>query len=531
MKILLLFISTLLLTTSLHAQTSAFTYQGKLTDNGSPANGQYDLRFEVFDTDLSTTPVAPAQTIEDVQVTGGLFKVELSFDFPPFTSIAANWVEVSVRPGSSTGAFTTLTPRQHLTSTPYAMQSAFSTFSTLATNATNAVNATTAENVTGVVQIANGGTGSSTKNFVDLTTNQTIAGNKTFSGTLSGQTVNATFEYRLRGQQFINAVGSNLILGLETGLPNVGIANTYVGYRSGSSGTSNAGNNAFFGANSGLLNSNGNGNSFFGSSSGEQNTFGGFNSFFGNNAGAANASGNRNTFIGVTAGRDNLNGSDNTFVGSGAGQANQSGESNSFFGSTAGIANTSGTFNTAIGAGANFGSGALTNATAIGAGALVTSSNTVTLGRPADTVQIPGNLNVGGSIIPAIIPTGAVMFFELAACPAGWSELESARGRYLVGLPAGGTLGATQGTALSNLEDRPTGQHGHPLNPSSHTHETHGHAANVTINTPGGAISSTVAGIGLSLFQTGPAFLSVGNAGNVAGTNAPYLQLLVCKKN
>jgi hypothetical protein len=37
--------------------------------------------------------------------------------------------------------------------------------------------------VTGILDVANGGTGSSTKNFVDLTTNQTISGVKTFSGT------------------------------------------------------------------------------------------------------------------------------------------------------------------------------------------------------------------------------------------------------------------------------------------------------------------------------------------------------------
>ena len=39
----------------------------------------------------------------------------------------------------------------------------------------------TASNVTGVVAIVNGGTGSSTQNFVDLTTNQTVAGAKTWS--------------------------------------------------------------------------------------------------------------------------------------------------------------------------------------------------------------------------------------------------------------------------------------------------------------------------------------------------------------
>lgn len=39
--------------------------------------------------------------------------------------------------------------------------------------------------VTGVLPIANGGTGSSSQNFVDLTTGQTVAGNKTFTGTTS----------------------------------------------------------------------------------------------------------------------------------------------------------------------------------------------------------------------------------------------------------------------------------------------------------------------------------------------------------
>jgi hypothetical protein len=40
----------------------------------------------------------------------------------------------------------------------------------------------TASNVTGIVGLTNGGTGSSTKNFVDLSTDQSIGGNKTFSG-------------------------------------------------------------------------------------------------------------------------------------------------------------------------------------------------------------------------------------------------------------------------------------------------------------------------------------------------------------
>jgi hypothetical protein len=43
-----------------------------------------------------------------------------------------------------------------------------------------------AANVTGTVAIANGGTGSSTQNFVDLSSTQTVGGTKTFSSTITG---------------------------------------------------------------------------------------------------------------------------------------------------------------------------------------------------------------------------------------------------------------------------------------------------------------------------------------------------------
>ena len=35
--------------TSASAQTTAFSYQGRLTDGGNPANGNYDLQFVLFD--------------------------------------------------------------------------------------------------------------------------------------------------------------------------------------------------------------------------------------------------------------------------------------------------------------------------------------------------------------------------------------------------------------------------------------------------------------------------------------------------
>ena len=34
---------------SAHAQGTAFTYQGRLNDGANPANGDYDLRFAIYD--------------------------------------------------------------------------------------------------------------------------------------------------------------------------------------------------------------------------------------------------------------------------------------------------------------------------------------------------------------------------------------------------------------------------------------------------------------------------------------------------
>lgn len=201
------------------AQTSAFTYQGKLTDMSAAANGQYDFTFKLFDaasdgTQIGTNaacngvPTSGADAVcDNVQVTGGIFTVKLNFSAPAFSNGGARFLEISVRPGANTGAYILLTPRQQITSAPFSIKSLNATSadslscSLCVTNAqidsidggkvtgtvASAANATTATNVSGIVQIANGGTGSLTQNFVDLSTNQTnIGGNKTFTGTISG---------------------------------------------------------------------------------------------------------------------------------------------------------------------------------------------------------------------------------------------------------------------------------------------------------------------------------------------------------
>jgi hypothetical protein len=128
----------------------------------------------------------------------------------------------------------------------------------------------------------------------------------------------------------------------------------------------------------------------------------------------------------------------------------------------------------------------------------------------------------------ATAPTGAVMFFDLPSCPAGWSEFTEARGRYVVGLPEGGTLKGTSGTALSNQESRPVGQHNHS-GEYNHTHPI------TVITTATGGTSGVQWTTGGSAFtQTGGTsggVLQIANAGSVAGTNAPYVQLRACRKS
>lgn len=102
---------------------NTFTYQGRLTDGGAPANGVYDIKFTFYDAETAGTAVGDAdtkeQTKEDVLVTNGLFSTTLNAN-GVFGTGAARWIELAVRPGSSVGTFTVLSPRQAVSPTPYA---------------------------------------------------------------------------------------------------------------------------------------------------------------------------------------------------------------------------------------------------------------------------------------------------------------------------------------------------------------------------------------------------------------------------
>jgi hypothetical protein len=100
---------------------TAFTYQGRLADAGSPANGLYDLRFELFAQAAGGAPVGTLPPFTNVMVSGGLFTVTL--DFGAAFAGDARWLEIGARPGGTSGSFVVLTPRQALRPTPNAIYS------------------------------------------------------------------------------------------------------------------------------------------------------------------------------------------------------------------------------------------------------------------------------------------------------------------------------------------------------------------------------------------------------------------------
>src|SRR5208283_3659225 len=101
------------------AQGTAFTYQGQLQNNGSPASGTFNLTFTLFTNSAGGTAVAGPVTNNTVVITNGLFTVLIDFGAGVFTG-ATNWLEIGVETNLA-GSFTTLAPRQQLTPVPYAI--------------------------------------------------------------------------------------------------------------------------------------------------------------------------------------------------------------------------------------------------------------------------------------------------------------------------------------------------------------------------------------------------------------------------
>jgi hypothetical protein len=108
---------------NLSGQSSAFTYQGQLTQSGSPANGLYEMQFTLFDAATNSNQVGLSVTVAPVAVINGLFSATLDFGAAPFDG-SPRWLEIAVNVYGSDGVTTILRPRQSLTPTPYAIRAA-----------------------------------------------------------------------------------------------------------------------------------------------------------------------------------------------------------------------------------------------------------------------------------------------------------------------------------------------------------------------------------------------------------------------
>lgn len=192
----------------IYAQGTAFMYQGRLNDGANPANGNYDLKFALFDAAISGNSIGPAVTNSAVPVASGLFTTDI--DFGPVFTGTNYWMAIEVRTNGVTNTFTMLYPREPLLPVPYAI---------FANSASNLLGTLTATQLVGTLPPS---AFAGYTNTVSLTNSANL-----FSGTISGNGLNLT-----------NLNGSSIAVGTVADArlsPNVALLNanqTFTGVNS-----------------------------------------------------------------------------------------------------------------------------------------------------------------------------------------------------------------------------------------------------------------------------------------------------------
>lgn len=101
------------------AQGTAFTYQGRLNNNGVATTGLYDFRFRLAADNQGNTYTGSPFLTNGVPVTNGLFTTTIDFGAGIFTG-SNYWLEVDVRTNGA-GGYAALFPLQAVTPTPYSI--------------------------------------------------------------------------------------------------------------------------------------------------------------------------------------------------------------------------------------------------------------------------------------------------------------------------------------------------------------------------------------------------------------------------
>jgi hypothetical protein len=99
---------------------TAFTYQGRLSIGGVPAEGHYEFQLQLFDAESGGVQVGPTVTNQNIVVASGAFTTAIDFG-PGVFAGNASWLGIGVRSNGTLVAFTPLNPRQPLTPAPNAL--------------------------------------------------------------------------------------------------------------------------------------------------------------------------------------------------------------------------------------------------------------------------------------------------------------------------------------------------------------------------------------------------------------------------
>ena len=231
--------------TSAHGQGTAFTYQGRLNAGTNPVTGSYDLRFAVYDALALGSQQGPFVTNTVTGVTNGLFVVTL--DFGNQFSSPGRWLEIAVQTNGGNG-FTTLSPRQALTPTPYAITAGSVLAGGLAAGTYG--NALTLSNAANSILGAFSGNGANIYNVNAVTLNglssqgfwQTNgnAGADPANGAFIGTTDNLPLEFKVNGIRAWRvepaSIGAPNLIG---GSPGNYVSNGVVGATIAGGGTTN----------------------------------------------------------------------------------------------------------------------------------------------------------------------------------------------------------------------------------------------------------------------------------------------------
>lgn len=150
---------------------TGIAYSGLLRNNGVADSNAHTFAFDLLDD--TAAALCPTDTRANLTLVNGRFDVsDLFATCSGLDGILATKTGLQIR---ITVDNMVLTPNQRIGTVPFAARARV---------------AESAESVSSVVPVAHGGTGSATQSFVDLTTNQAVAGNKTFSGSTTVASVN-----------------------------------------------------------------------------------------------------------------------------------------------------------------------------------------------------------------------------------------------------------------------------------------------------------------------------------------------------